>query len=589
MFQGIGASPGITMGKVYHLDRKRIEIPKFQISNDQIESEIERFKKAISQSKSQLEKIKKKLSKNLGENHIYIIDTHILILQDELLIGNTIKNIRNFKINAEWAFKRSLKHFSSVFENIDDEYLKERKNDIEQIGDRILNNLIGNKGSGFKALNNSVIIVAHYLSPAEAIQMKKSKILGIVTDVGSRTSHTAIMARALQIPAVVGLKDISKKVNTGDSVILDGGKGIVVINPEEMLRKNFSEKQKKYTYYLNRLEKLKEVPAKTKDNYTVDLLANMEYPEEIVSVVENGARGIGLFRTEYLFLNRKDFPSEEEQFDNYKSIAEKISPYPAAIRTIDIGGDKFYSSSDISDQMRVSKGLRAIRFCLQNEDIFRTQLRALLRASHFGELKIIFPLITSRDEIMEVNRILKSIKDELDRENIPYDRNIKTGVMIETPSAAIISDILAKETDFFSIGTNDLTQYVMAIDRNNEHLAYLDEPLHPAILRLIKMTVDNARKAGISVSICGEMGGEALNIIVLLGLGIDIFSMNPLSIPKIKKILQSITLKEAKKIAKNVLTCSTADEVKKLVLEKMDQIEFEEFEKESFEALVPEV
>jgi len=583
MFYGIGVSPGITIGKVYHLDRKRIDIPEYQISTTQVEKEIERFEKAIILSQSQLEKTQSQLTKDLGEDHIYIIDTHILILKDELLVENTKDNIRNFKMNAEWAFKRSLEHFFSVFENFDDDYLKERKNDIEQIGNRVLSNLAGHKLPAFKSLTEPIVVVAHYLSPADTIQMTKDKILGIVTDVGTKTSHTAIIARALQIPAIVGLKDISKKIKTGDSIIVDGGRGVVIVNPEEKLCKNFFEKQKKYMHYLKELVKFKDIPAETKEGCKIDLLANIEYPEEIITVLENGARGIGLFRTEFLFLNRKDLPSEEEQFKNYKTIAEKISPFPAIIRTLDIGGDKFSSSFDLPEEIMAFQGLRAIRFCLQRKDIFRTQLRAILRASNYGKLKIIYPFISSLKELKEVNKIFKSIKEELDSENITYDKNIETGIMVETPSAAMISDILAKETDFFSIGSNDLTQYALAIDRNNEQVAYLYEPLHPAILRLIKMIIEKAHKEGISVSICGEMGGEPLNIIVLLGLGIDNFSMNPISIPKVKKILNLLTLKESKNLAQKALKCSTGEEIKEIVMKKMREMELGEFDKEEFE------
>lgn len=586
MFHGIGVSPGITIGTVYQLDRKRIDIPKYQISSTQIKKEIDRFEKAINLSQTQLEKVKAQLTKDLGEDHIYIIDTHILILKDELLVKNTKDNIRNFKINAEWAFKKSLEYFYSVFDNFGDDYLKEKKNDIEQIGNRVLSNLIGHKTHRFESFTEPIVVVAHYLSPADTIQMTKDKILGIVTDVGTKTSHTAIIARALQIPAIVGLKDISKKIKTGDSIIVDGGRGVVIVNPEEKLRKNFFEKQKKYMRYLKELVKLKDIPAETRDGHKIDLLANIEYPKEVTAVFENGAKGIGLFRTEYLFLNRKDLPSEEEQFKNYKTIAEKISPFPAIIRTLDIGGDKFSSSFDLPDEINAFQGLRAIRFSLQRVDVFKTQLRAILRASMYGKLKIIYPFISSLKELKEVNKILESIKEELDSENIPYDKNIKTGIMVETPSAAMISDILAKETDFFSIGSNDLTQYVLAIDRNNEQVAYLYEPLHPAILRLIKMIIEKAHKEGINVSICGEMGGEPLNIIVLLGLGIDTFSMNPLSIPKVKKILNLITLDDAKSIAQKALKCSTGEEIKEIVIRKMREMELGEFDKEEFEEII---
>lgn len=585
MFQGIGAAPGITIGKVYLFDRRQIDIPKYQISHHQIENEIDKFKRAINLSKSQLEKAKTQLSKDLGKDHIYVIDTHILILEDELLVENTIKNIRHFRINSEWAFKRSLEHFLSVFEKMDDDYLKERKSDIEHIGNRVLNNLGGYEGSSLKAFNEPVIVVAHYLSPAEAIQLSKNKVLGIATDMGSKTSHTAIVARGLQIPAVLGLKDISKKIKTGDSMVIDGGRGIVIINPEEKLRNNFFEKQKEYKRYLIDLVKLKEIPAKTKDGYKIDLLANIEYPDEVDSALENGAEGIGLFRTEYLFLNRKDLPSEEEQFKNYKTIAEKISPYPSIIRTLDLGGDKFYPSVDVSKEFRDIQGLRAIRFCLQKKDIFKAQLRAILRASSYGKLKILYPLISSLQELREINKILESVKQDLDSKKISYDKNIETGIMIETPSAAMISDILAKETDFFTIGSNDLTQYVLAVDRNNEQVAYLYEPLHPAMLRLIKMTIDRACQESISISICGEMGREPMNIIVLLGMGINAFSMNPLSIPKAKKIIKSINLEDTKNIAKKALKCSTAEEIKALVMKKIEKIELLEFDKEDFEEL----
>ena len=563
--KGIGVIPGIVIGKAYLVERGKIEAPAKVIPEFRVPQEVARFLDAVEESKKQLRLAKEKLFREDAAGLSYILDTHLLLLEDKNLIENTVETIKQSWINSEWALKINLDRVRKVFNSIDDEYLKSRKTDVDYIGERILRNLMGQDTETISQIKEEVIVVAHDLSPADTAQMAKDKITAFVTDMGGKTSHTAIMARSLEIPAVVGSEVATHSINTGDTLIVDGMTGVVVVNPSPEIMQEYQDRQWAFQTMERELFQYRDLPAETLDGYRVKVLANIELVEEIPSVLQHGAEGIGLYRTEYLYLNRKDLPSEEEHFQAYKKVAEGIYPHPAIIRTLDIGGDKFMSQMDLAEEMNPAMGLRAIRFCLKEVDIFKVQLRAMLRAAAYGKVKILLPMISGVTEIREVKRILGEVRGSLSAEGFPFDPKMEIGIMIEVPSAVTIADILAKEVDFFSIGTNDLIQYSLAIDRVNESVTHLYEPLHPAILRLIKEVVQAAHEAGIRVNMCGEMAGEPLYVPILLGLGLDELSMNVLSLFRVKKILRAFTLRECKDLVAAVLHLSTSAEIEELV------------------------
>lgn len=563
--KGIGVIPGIVIGKAYLVERGKIEAPAKVIPELRVPQEVARFLDAVEESKKQLRLAKEKLLREDATGLSYILDTHLLLLEDKNLIENTVETIKQSWINSEWALKINLDRVRKVFNSIDDEYLKSRKTDVDYVGERILRNLMGQDTETISQIKEEVIVVAHDLSPADTAQMAKDKVTAFVTDMGGKTSHTAIMARSLEIPAVVGSEVATHSINTGDTLIVDGMTGVVVVNPSPEIMQEYQDRQWAFQTMERELFQYRDLPAETLDGYRVKVLANIELVEEIPSVLQHGAEGIGLYRTEYLYLNRKDLPSEEEHFQAYKKVAEGIYPHPAIIRTLDIGGDKFMSQMDLAEEMNPAMGLRAIRFCLKEVDIFKVQLRAMLRAAAYGKVKILLPMISGVTEVREVKRILGEVRGSLSAEGFPFDPKMEIGIMIEVPSAVTIADILAKEVDFFSIGTNDLIQYSLAIDRVNESVTHLYEPLHPAILRLIKEVVQAAHEAGIRVNMCGEMAGEPLYVPILLGLGLDELSMNVLSLFRVKKILRAFTLRECKDLVAAVLHLSTSAEIEELV------------------------
>jgi phosphotransferase system enzyme I (PtsI) len=563
--KGIGVTPGIIIGKAYLLDRKKIEAPAKVLPEFQVDQEVARFQDAVEESKKQLRMAKERLLHEDAAGLSYILDTHLLLLEDKKLIENTVETIKQSWINSEWALKINLDRVRKVFDTIDDEYLKSRKTDVDYVGDRILRNLMGKETESISQIKEEVIIVAHDLSPADTAQMSKDKVTAFVTDMGGRTSHTAIMARSLEIPAVVGSETATHSVNTGDTLIVDGTTGVVVVNPSLEIMQEYQERQRVRQKMERELFQYRDLPAETLDGYRVKVLANIELVDEIPSVLQHGAEGIGLYRTEYLYLNRKDLPSEEDHFNAYKKVVEGIYPHPAIIRTLDIGGDKFLSHLDLAAEMNPAMGLRAIRFSLKEVDIFKVQLRAILRASAYGKVKILFPMISGATEIREVKKILNEVRLNLSAEGIPFDPKMEIGIMIEVPSAVTIADILAKEVDYFSIGTNDLIQYSLAIDRVNESVTHLYEPLHPAILRLVKTVVKAAHQAGIRVAMCGEMAGEPLYVPILVGLELDDLSMNVLSIFRVKKILRAYTFRDCKDLVGKSLHLSTPEEIEELV------------------------
>ncbi len=558
VYKGIVASPGIVIGRAYLLDRRKVVVAGQRIEDVSVKEEVARFKRAVDISKSQLEDLKKRFSKGLGKSHLYILDTHIMLLEDKMLVDGTVKRIKEAHINAEGALKETIAAIGVKFDTIEDEYLRERKHDVEQVGERILRNLVGHKQESLADIKDEAVIIAHDLAPTDTLMMRKDKILGFATDAGSRTSHTAILARSLGIPAAVGLENITAAVKTGDVVILDGLHGVVIVDPDEETFLDYLKKKRRYTYFEQELEKLKTLPAETLDGHVIQLQGNIELPEEVNSAAEHGGTGIGLYRTEFLFLNRQTLPLEEEHYKAYRHVAEKAFPYEVVIRTLDVGGDKVGLPGVFEKEANPALGLRAIRFCLQKRDLFRIQLRGILRASAHGNIKILYPMISGLSELYETKKILDEVKTELRAEGKPFNEKVEIGVMIEIPSAAMIADLLAREVNFFSVGTNDLIQYTLAIDRQNEHVAYMYEPLDPAVLRLLQRVAEAARQENIALAMCGEMAGDPLYAAILLGMGFQHLSMNVASIPWVKKAVRSVRLQDAVELAALVMQQPTA-------------------------------
>ncbi len=569
VLKGIAASSGIVIGRAFLVHRGRVRIPQKVIKPPQVAAEIKRFKKAIERSKHQLREIQEKILAEEVRRHFFILDVHLMILDDKMLIQDTIEVIKTRRVNAEWALDIVIEKLNAAFDTIEDEYLRERKNDVNYVAQRIFRNLVGEGHDDLVRIKEDVIVVAHDLSPADTIQMNLNHVAGFITDIGGRVSHTAILSRSLGIPAVVGLQTVTSMINGGDLLIIDGYGGTVIINPDEAISEEYIEKRKQIRLLEREVLKYATLPSETRDGYRVRMGANIELVEELPQAIRHGAEGIGLYRTEILYLNREDLPSEEEQFHTYKRIVEGIAPNSVVIRTLDIGGDKFPSKYGHDHEANPALGLRAIRFSIKEPQLFKIQLRGILRASAFGKLKILFPMISGIAEIRKSKAILEEAKGELMGEGIPFDEGIEVGAMIEIPSASIIADTLAHEVDFFSIGTNDLIQYALAIDRTNEHVSYLYEPLHPAILRMIRGIVEAGHRAGIEVGICGEMAADPAYILILLGMGLDELSMTPFYIPRVKKILRRSSYEEAKQLLDEAYRLSTAAEIGDYVKKKM--------------------
>ena len=558
---GIAAAPGIAISRSHLVNRDRMSVIERRISPAEVEPETAAFKSAVEKSKCQLREVKEQAdSKELSE-HLYIIDTHLMILDDEMLIGETISLIREDLINAEGALNRVLRKLRRVFDKISDEYLRERRSDIDSIGDRLLRNLLGETCESLTDVEEQVIVVAHDLSPADTVQMDRSKVVGFVTDVGGRPSHTAIMAHTLGIPAVVGLETITSLLPSGLPMIIDGSTGSVILKPSPETFRDYLLRKQRYDYLETELLKFRTLTAETKDGHSLALRSNIELVSEILPAKEQGAQGIGLFRTEFLFMSGEGPPTEDEQFDIYRTAVEQMAPFPVTIRTLDVGGDKFVPEFHLSDEMNPAMGLRAIRFSLKEVNLFRVQLRAILRASAFGPLRIMFPMISGVGEVRACKQFLERERQELLSEGIDCGESVEIGIMIETPSAVLIADLLAKEVDFFSVGTNDLIQYCLAIDRGNEHVAYLYEPMHPAVLQALLRVCRAAENAGISIGMCGEMAGEDMYSLVLIALGFRELSMNASNISRVKRIMRQIEIVEVKQILDRLLSLPTAEEV----------------------------
>jgi len=564
ILRGIAASPGIAIGPAFFFEEKGILTERSEHPAVDIENEIKKFEEAIKKSKKELIRIKSNLVKKLGFSKANFLDVQILALEDPWMIDETLNKIRLENKNAIYAVTEIGKELISKFREINDPYLKERITDIKDITKRVIKNLreTNNKSIDFP---EKIILVAEDLTPSDTAQLENEKVLAFLTNLGGKTSHTAIMARALQIPAVVGLREITEKVYSGQKILVDGYTGVVIINPSEKTLKNYEKKKKHLKDLEKQLLGLADLPATTLDGFTIDLSANIEFSEDAKIAKKYGAKGIGLYRTEFLYITQNHLPEEEKQFQFYKEIVDQVYPEMVIIRTLDLGGDKLLPNTP--PELNPFLGWRAIRFLLKRQDIFRTQIRAILRASYKKTVRIMFPMISDINELREAKKILKDVSEELTKEGVTFDKNLEVGIMVEVPSCAILADEFAKEVDFFSIGTNDLTQYLLAVDRTNEKVASLFDHLHPAVLRTIKMIIESAHRQNKWVGICGEIAGDPLAIPVLIGLMVDELSCTPISIPEVKKVIRSLSLKEAKEIAKKCISFSTTDEVRKYLLD----------------------
>src|SRR5210317_948176 len=561
MLVGIAAAPGIAISRSYLVSRDRMAVIERRISVEEVEPEVSAFKQAVEKSKAQLIEVREQADDKELSEHLYIIDTHLMILEDDLLIGETIRLISNELVNAEGALNRVLRKIRRVFDKINDEYLRERHSDIDSIGDRLMRNLLGETRESLAEVDEQVIVVAHDLSPADTVQIDKTKVVGFVTDIGGRTSHTAILARSMGIPAVLGLETVTSLVPNGVPMIIDGSTGTVVLKPSQETFRDYLQKKRDYDYQETELHKFRNLAAETLDGFSLALRGNIDFVEEIAAAREHGAQGIGLFRTEFLFMSGEGPPSEDEQLEVYRSAVEQMAPYPVTIRTLDVGGDKFVPELNLSDEVNPAMGLRAVRFSLKEVNLFKVQLRAILRASAFGPLRIMFPMISGVAEVRLCKQFLERVRQDLLSEGIVFGENVEVGIMIETPSAVLIADLLAKEVDFFSVGTNDLIQYCLAIDRGNEQVAYLYEPMHPAVLQALLRVCNSAKSAGIGIGMCGEMAGEDLYALVLIALGFDELSMNSANISRVKRIMRQVEIVEVKQILERLLSLPTAEEV----------------------------
>ncbi|MBS6507631.1 MAG: phosphoenolpyruvate--protein phosphotransferase [Paraclostridium bifermentans] len=564
MYKGTGASPGVALGKALVIEHSELNIEKKNIEN--VETEVEKLQAAVEESKKELEQVKERAKVELGEHEAEIFEAHLLVLQDPELIDQTIAKIRDEKVNADFALNEVKETFVSIFESMDNEYMRERAADIKDVTNRVLRHILGIKVVDLSALSEEVILIAHDLTPSDTATMNKKMVLGFLTNIGGRTSHTAIMARTLEIAAVVGLSDVTENVKDGDFIVFNGETGQVIVNPDEKVINEYRDLKAKFDEEKEALKQLIGKTSITLDGRHVELAGNIGSPNDLEGLIKNDAEGVGLYRTEFLYMDKEeDFPSEEEQYEAYKAVLEGMNGKPIVIRTLDIGGDKELKYFKMDEEMNPFLGYRAIRLCLDRTDIFKTQLRALYRASVHGKLRIMFPMISSLEELLKSKEIIKEILDEMDAEGMEYSKDVEVGMMIEIPSAAVISDILAKHVDFFSIGTNDLIQYTCAVDRMNQKISYLYNQFNPAVLRLIKMVIDNAHKEGKWVGMCGEAAGDQRMIPILLGMGLDEFSMSPISILPARKFITSVKYEDMKKFANEVLTMGTAEEIKAYV------------------------
>jgi len=570
--RGVPAAPGIAIGKAYRFDHEEPLVPRRPITAKQVPEEVRRFRRALELTRDQLQQLQERVGREIGAKQAEIFQAHLLVLEDEVFLEKVLSAIKREKVGVEFLVMEVVKQYLQALAKIDDEYLRERMSDIRDVGRRLLRNLLGIEHTTLRQLPEPVIVVAHDISPSDTASMHGGHVLGFVTDVGGRTSHTAIMAKSLEIPAVVGLEMAMSQIATGDTVIIDGFHGAVFIKPDQATIRRYQRAQVRVREQGRSLNKLRDLPAETVDGHRVTLAANIELADEVASVVSHGAEGVGLYRTEFFYMNRPDLPSEEEHYLAYKKVIEKTGGHPVVIRTLDLGGDKFLSQLEVPREMNPYLGWRAIRFCLARPDIFKTQLRAALRASIHGKMKLMYPMISGLEELQQANQCLDEVKQQLRRKRVPFDEQVEVGAMIEVPSAALSCDLLAPEVQFFSIGTNDLIQYTLAVDRANEKIAYLYEPTHPAVLRMIKQIIETGHQAGIWVGMCGEMAGEPAFALLLLGLGLDEFSVPPALVPEVKRLVRSVTLEQARVIAEQVLGLRTGREIERFLQARLQEV-----------------
>ena len=558
---GIGGAPGICIGKAYLVDQEGVDVvTKYYLEKESIKSEVNRFKAAVQKAEKELTRIIKGTPEEF-KPHAYIIETHIALLKDKMLYGRTLDIIENEGVNAEWALKKVVSTVKPMFENMSDGYLKERSEDITQVSDRIMKSLTGVERINIGEINKKVILVAVDLSPAETSQIQLERIKGFITDRGGMASHTGIIARTLNIPAVMGLERATSVIRHDDIIIVDGTTGTVIVNPSEQTLFKTEERKERYEAYRTNIAQKSHLPAETIDHFHLKMMGNIEFPKEVASILDYGGDGIGLYRTEFQYMRRLSFPTEEQLYEKYKEVVEVMADKPVTIRTLDINGDKAVRYIFDEEETNPALGLRAIRYCLRKTDVFKTQLRAILRSAQHGNARIIFPMISNVEEVIEAKRLLNEAAESLYKENIPFKADIPVGIMIEVPSAVITADLIAQEVDFFSIGTNDLIQYIMAIDRDNRHLAHLYHPMHPAVIRILKNICEVSHQAGISTYMCGEMAGDPNCLPILIGLGLNELSMNPQSIPVIKSIVRTLKAEDTKIFLDEVLKQSTATQI----------------------------
>jgi phosphotransferase system enzyme I (PtsI) len=566
IIKGIGGSPGICIGKAYIVDREGVDVmQQYYLFDSDLDTEIERFKKAVDRATQEMDNIIASVSPEYHEQ-LFILETHKVLLKDKKLYDKTCKMIETNKINAEWALKKVSTTIKRKFNDMSDPFFRERGNDIVHVADRIMRNLTGNQSQEqIQNINKRVILIARDLSPAETSQIQLHKVQGFITELGGKTSHTSIIARTLQVPAVLGLTGAREVITSDSIIIVDGTKGFIILNPSDESLIEYEEKKNIYEQRKKIMMRNSFKPAMTPNGEQKKVMGNIELLEEVVSVLDHGADGIGLYRTEFLYMTNRELPTEEELFENYREVSDLMYPMPVTIRTLDINGDKKVGILKEHEETNPVLGLRAIRYCLKRPGIFKTQLRAILRASELGNVRLMFPMISGIKEIVAAKKILDETKNELASENIRFNENIKVGIMIEVPSAAILSDLMADYVDFFSIGTNDLIQYSLAIDRGNHDVAHLFQPLHPAIIRLVKTVSEAAHKKNVKIFMCGEMAADPFHVPILLALGIDEFSMNPPSIPSVKSIIRQISTEHMTPFLEKILKQQSPDEIIQIV------------------------
>lgn len=568
ILQGVNASDGIAIGPAFVLEDEDVAIPRWSVRRERLKSEIGRFRYALARTKEEMSAIHNRALKVFGKSHAKLMDAYLLILNDPFLNKDVIRFIETEHVNAEYALTQVIDRTIKVMEGFEDEYFRDRKYDIMDIGHKILRHLMGHVKKSLSSITEPSIVVAHNLTPTDTMHLRDYKAIGFATNIGGKTSHAALLAQSMTIPAVVGMRDITSHVRTGDLLIVDGKEGIVVIRPDKALLEKFEKERDRRHVESKRLENLRDLPAQTLDGHRITLAANIETSEDVVIALGQGAQGIGLYRTEFLFMDRKVPPTEEEHYKNYKKAVRAAFPQPVIIRTIDVGGDKLglMGIGGVSPESNPFLGMRGIRLCLKFPEIFKTQLRAILRASTEGKVKVMYPMVSGIDELRAANTILQEVKSDLRSKQVPFDETMEVGMMVEVPSAALMVDILAREVDFFSLGTNDLIQYALAVDRVNENVASLYQPLHLAVLRLIDQTVKAGHNIGNRwIGVCGEMASEPELVPVLVGLDVDELSVSPSAVPKVKEMIRSITYADCVRLAREVMNAASLEGAQRIL------------------------